>query len=220
MSILERASAARVIHYPWSDEEAGSLRAALQAGEVMAYPTETSYALGGNALVPELTEAVFRLKGRPPDKALLLLVDGGAGLAGWVRSVPPVAEALMEHFWPGPLTLVFQAGPSMPPHLHDERGTVALRWSPHPLIGALLRLGGVPLIGTSANPSGRSALHSVDDVLAAFPSGVALALDGGHTSRGLPSTLVDTTVQPPAVLREGAIPRAALQVALPSIPLA
>ncbi|HKI98458.1 MAG TPA: L-threonylcarbamoyladenylate synthase [bacterium] len=211
---------ARVIRFPWDDIATAQLRQALQDGALMTYPTETSYALGGNALLPQVTEAVYALKGRPADKALLLLVDGATGLTGWVREVTPAAEALMDHFWPGPLTLVFQAGPTLPAHLADARGTVALRWSPHPLIAALLRLGAVPLIGTSANPSGTPSLHSVDEVLAAFPQGIDLALNGGHTSGGAPSTLVDTTVSPPQVLREGAIPRAALQAALPNIPLA
>ena len=123
----------------------------------------------------------------------------------------------MEHFWPGALTLVFRAGPSLPRHLRDERGTIALRWSPHPLIAALLRLGGVPLIGTSANRSGMPALHQVPEVLQAIPEGIDVALDGGRTSGGEPSTLVDTTASPPRILREGAVPRVALRAALPNV---
>jgi L-threonylcarbamoyladenylate synthase len=204
-----------VIRFPWLESAAPQLRQALQNGTLMTYPTETSYALGGNALLPQVAEAVRALKGRPADKALLLLVDGTAGLEGWVREVPPSAAALMEHFWPGPLTLVLEAGPTLPAHLRAGRGTVALRWSPHPLVAALLRLGGVPLIGTSANPSGTPSLHSLGEVLGAFPQGIGLALDGGHTSGGAPSTLVDATAAPPRVLREGSVPRAALQAALP-----
>lgn len=220
MNIAARATPAEVIRYPWGPAEVPRLHDALHTGAVMTYPTETSYALGGNALLPPVTAAVTAMKGRTPDKALLLLVDGSAGLTGWVREVTPTAEALMEHFWPGALTLVFHAGPSLPPHLVDERGTIALRWSPHPLIAALLRLGGVPLIGTSANRSGSPALHSVPEVLSALPSGIDLALDGGRTSGGAPSTLVDTTEQPPRILREGAVPRVALQAALPNVPFA
>jgi L-threonylcarbamoyladenylate synthase len=219
MTLPEPVSAANVIRFPWDEATAAELRQALQAGRVMAYPTETSYALGGNALLPEVSEAVVALKGRPPDKAVLLLVDGSAGLTGWVREVTPAAEALMEHFWPGALTLVFAAGPNLPRHLvHD--GTIALRWSPHPLIAALLRLGGVPLIGTSANRSGAPALHSVGAVLAAIPRGIDLALDGGRTSGGAPSTLVDTTVSPLRILREGTVPRVALQAVLPHVAFA
>ena len=208
--------ATRVVTPPWDAATADALRADLHAGAVMAYPTETSYALGGNALLPAVAAAVYALKGRPADKALLLLVDGAAGLAGWVREVSPAAEALMAHFWPGPLTLVFRAGPRLPAHLPDARGTIALRWSPHPLIDGLLKLGGVPLIGTSANLAGTPGLHTAAAVLAAFPQGVAWALDGGRTSGGVPSTLVDTTVSPLRILREGVIARAALQAVLPA----
>jgi L-threonylcarbamoyladenylate synthase len=217
MKSRAEAPRTRVVRYPWDATTAAELRQALHAGAVMTYPTETSYALGGNALLPEVTAAVQALKGREETKALLLLVDGAEGLTGWVREVTPAAAALMEHFWPGPLTLVFEAGPTLPPHLADARGTVALRWSPHPLVAALLRLGGVPLIGTSANASGAPPRHTVGDVLAHFPRGLALALDGGRAPGGAPSTLVDTTTAPPRVLREGAVPRAALQAALPRV---
>lgn len=217
MTTRTRPANTRVERYPWDDATAAELRAALQASTVMTYPTETSYALGGNALLPEVTEAIYVLKGRPRDKAMILLVDGADGLAGWVREVTPVAGALMERFWPGPLTLVFAAGRNMPPHLVNERGNVALRWSPHPLIGALLRLGGVPLIGTSANLSGARPLHTVGEVLETFPQGIDLALDGGRTSGGAPSTLVDTTVSPVRVLREGSVPRVAIHAVLPNI---
>lgn len=219
MSAQASPAGPRVVKPPWDDATAAALRAALHDGAVMAYPTETSYALGGNALLPQVAAAVYELKGRPAHKALLLLVDGAAGLEGWVDGVTPTAATLMERFWPGPLTLVFAAGPRLPGHLCDERGTIALRWSPHPLIDALLRIGGVPLIGTSANPSGGEGLHTVDDVLAAFPRGIGWVLDGGRTSGGAPSTLVDTTVSPPRILREGAIPRAVLQAALPGTAL-
>jgi L-threonylcarbamoyladenylate synthase len=217
MKSRAEAPRTRVVRYPWDAATAAELRQALHAGATMTYPTETSYALGGNALLPEVTAAVHALKGREEAKALLLLVDGAEGLTGWVREVTPVAAALMEHFWPGPLTLVFEAGPTLPRHLPDARGTVALRWSPHPLVAALLRLGGVPLIGTSANRSGAPACHTVGDVLANFPRGVTLALDGGRAPGGVPSTLVDTTTSPPRVLREGAVPCAVLRAALPHV---
>jgi L-threonylcarbamoyladenylate synthase len=213
-------SRTRIVRAPLDDATTALLREALRDGAVMSYPTETIYALGGNALLPEVTQAVYALKGRPRDKALLLLVDGAAGLAGWVREVTPAAAHLMERFWPGPLTLVFAAGPNLPAHLADERGTVALRWSPHPVIAGLLRIGGVPLIGTSANRSGAPGAHVLAQVLAAFPEGIDVAVDGGRSGGAAPSTLVDTTVTPPQVLREGAIPRAALQAALPNVRLA
>jgi L-threonylcarbamoyladenylate synthase len=209
--------APRILRHPWPPAEAArheeALRAALREGALMTYPTETAYALGGNALCAPLVEAVFRLKGRPREKSLLLLVDGAAetdALSDWAREVHPAARALMERFWPGALTLVFRAGPRLPPHLVDERGTVALRWSPHPLVALLLRLGGAPLIGTSANPSGGPNPRTLAEVLAALPPGIALALDGGEIPAGPPSTLLDTTVLPFRILRAGAVPGALL----------
>jgi len=235
------------IKYPWPPEAApaaekairvalgggaGSAGGAGMTGMVMAYPTETAYALGGNALLPEVAAAVYRLKGRPPSKALLLLVDGRAGAGPWVEETPPEAEALMARFWPGPLTLVFRASPRLPPHLPDARGTVALRWSPHPLIaeihrigGGQHRLGGMPLIGTSANRSGGPDPHTAQEVMEAHPSGIGLLIDGGRVGSGAgtqrsttaPSTLVDTTVRPFKVLRPGAIALEDLRAVVPDI---
>ena len=139
---------------PFDAQARARIARALAGGAVMTYPTETAYALGGNALLPGVAEAVFRLKERPRDKALLLLIGGREELERLTRGVAPVAEALMSRFWPGPLTLVFHAAQGLAPHLADRRGTVALRWSSHPCTETLLRLGGAPLIGTSANPSG------------------------------------------------------------------
>lgn len=214
------------IHHPWPPESTMEMeevvRAALEDGMVMAYPTETAYALGGNALLPWVADAVFRLKGRPAAKALLLLIDGSAGVDAWAEDVSPEAEALMERFWPGPLTLVFKASHSLPAHLIDPRGTVALRWSPHPCIDTLLRIGRAPLIGTSANISGRGDPHTADDVLTTHPSGIDLLIDGGPTpggatTHGSPSTLVDTTTHPFQVLRPGALDSGALRTVVPDL---
>jgi len=212
----------RILRHPWPAAEAASweaeIRRALHEGAVMTYPTETAYALGGNALLPNLADAVFRLKLRPLDKPLLLLIGGKEDVARLTReaasdSARAAVEALMTRCWPGPLTLVFNAAPGLAPHLADRRGTVALRWSSHPCTEALLRLGGVPLIGTSANTSGGPTPHSLDEVLASFPGGIDLAVDGGTMHPGPPSTLLDTTVTPFRLLREGVISREALQEA-------
>lgn len=207
----------RILRHPWPAAGAGSceeaVRRALREGAVMTYPTETAYALGGNALSPALADAVFRLKGRPRDKALLLLIGGREDLERLTREVAPAAKLLMTRFWPGPLTLVFQAAPGLAPHLADRRGTVALRWSSHPCTEALLRLGGAPLIGTSANPSGGPNPLSLGAVLAAFPGGIELAVDGGPIAPGPPSTLLDTTTAPFRLLRRGVISQQALEEA-------
>lgn len=220
-----KASVTRILPFPWPEEQRGEAESqavqALRAGSVMAYPTETAYALGGNALLPQVTDAVYRLKGRDRAKALLLLIDGEHGPEPWAADVSEEARALMAACWPGPLTLVFAAGPALPPHLADARGAVALRWSPHPCIAELLRLGGAPLVGTSANPSGAPNPHRLEDVLRALPGSaglaIGLAVDGGEIAPGPPSTLVDTTVQPPRILREGAISPRTLRKVVPGL---
>jgi L-threonylcarbamoyladenylate synthase len=199
---------------PFGAPQRALLRQALREGRVLTFPTETTYALGGNALLPALVQSIYRLKGRDRDKPMLLLVDGSRGLADWVGGVPPGAAPLMERFWPGPLTLVFRAGPGLPPHLPDARGTVALRWSPHPLVAELLALGGAPLIGTSANRSGTPELTSAQAVLAAFPGEPILAVDGGPAPGGLPSTVLDVTERPFHVVRVGAVPVGEIRAAL------
>jgi tRNA threonylcarbamoyl adenosine modification protein (Sua5/YciO/YrdC/YwlC family) len=120
----------------------------------------------------------------------------------------------MEALWPGPLTLVLRAGPALPRHLPDDRGTVAVRWSSHPVVADLLKLGGVPLIGTSANVSGTDALHDAYAVLDTFPLEPILAIDGGPTSGGPASTVLDMTVIPFAVVRLGAVPLSTLRAVL------
>lgn len=215
----------RILHHPWPPGEAAEAEALLgeflKQGRVMTYPTETAYALGGSALAPELVESIYRLKGRPAGKALPLLIDGSNGPEPWARDAGPEARRLMERHWPGPLTLVLHAGPGLPPRLADARGTVALRWSSHPLIGEMIRIAGAPLIGTSANRSGEPNCHTLEDVLRAIPEGIELAVDGGRRDgrsgllspgeSGNPadprgsSTLLDTTVTPFRVLRKGAI---------------
>jgi len=202
--------------------------AALAEGGVLAYPTETSYALGGNALLPGVVEAVYRLKQRPVEKSLLLLIGGVEAVARWCGEPPPGAGELMRRFWPGPLTLVLPAGPALPAHLPDARGTIALRWSPHPLLATLFTRWEGPLIGTSANPSGEPPAQDADAVLRYFPHGMTGVLDGGVLPAGqglsnstaggvLPSTIVDTTTTPMRVLRAGAVDAALLREVVPEL---
>lgn len=209
-----------VLEAPLSPVEEQRGARALAAGEAMAYPTETFYALGGNALDKGLVERVYRLKGRAGAKALPLLVDPRAGWERWVRPPGPEAERLMAAFWPGPLTLVLRAGPGLPVHLQDQRGTVALRWSPHPVVARLLELGGAPLIGTSANRTGEPPATTAAAVRATFGAGVALVIDGGTAPGGAPSTLLDLTVRPFRLVREGPVKAPALRKVLGDAPLA
>ncbi|HEX7927724.1 MAG TPA: L-threonylcarbamoyladenylate synthase [bacterium] len=211
---LESAATSEVIAPPFGAGDREAIRRAIALGRVMTYPTETTYALGGNALSPALVESIYRLKGRDRNKPMLLLVNARGGLRDWVGGMPAGAEALMERFWPGPLTLVFPAGPSLPFHLPDARGTVALRWSPHPLVAELLDIGGAPLIGTSANLSGQPSLNDAQAVIQAFPAEPLLTIDGGVAAGSLPSTVLDVSVRPFRIVREGVISRDAIRDAL------
>jgi L-threonylcarbamoyladenylate synthase len=203
-----------VLSPPFSSESRRAIERALVDGAVMTYPTETSYALGGNALDAALCAKVRALKGRPGDKPLLLLIGGEAQLEGLAAEIHPAARELMRRFWPGALTLVFRAAPNAPPHLADARGTIALRWPPHRLPRELIEMGGVPLVGTSANRAGEPPLCTAGEVVAAFPGEIELAIDGGPSPGGPPSTLLDTTVVPFRILREGALPKARIQATL------
>ena len=211
-----------VLSIPFDDEARDTIARSLASGGVMAYPTETSYALGGNGLDEFVCRAVRRIKGRADAKALSLLIDGAPMFGHLTRDVTSAAQVLMERYWPGPLTLVFHAAPGLPPQTKDARDTVALRWSPHPVVGELLAIGCVPLIGTSANRAGGRPLQSAEAVVAAFGGTVSLVLDDDEPWRAeaeaqwgrVPSTLVDTTVEPFHVIREGALAKSMIQATL------
>ena len=192
--------------YPWPPTDEARVAQALAQAQVMAYPTETAYALGGNALAADLVKRIYQLKGRPADKALPVLIGGMEMLEALVGKVPSEAQRLMAQFWPGPLTLVVRAGPHTPAHLMDARNTVALRWSSSPVVAALLALGGVPLLGTSANRSGQPPLYQSRQVAQTFGNALALLIAHDPQPPQPPSTLVDTTTQPPTLLRQGALP--------------
>jgi L-threonylcarbamoyladenylate synthase len=216
----QESTCAERLTWPLSVAGMRRVQRALSDGEVITFPTETSYALGGNALLPSVTQAIYRLKGRDPGKSLLLLIEG-AQVERWVSEVPEGARMLMARFWPGPLTLVLRAARDLPGHLPDVRGTIAVRWSPHPVVAELLRLGGVPLIGTSANVSGTPPLFTCRQVLGAFPGASLLGVDGGPAPGGgdfgtPASTVLDCTLRPFVLVREGAVSRATLREALAS----
>lgn len=204
----------QVLSPPFGADAREAVAGALAEGRMMTYPTETSYALGGNALDDELCARVHELKGRPANKALLLLIGSDGALEHWAEEIHPAARVLMDRFWPGPLTLVFRASANVPPHLVDKRGTIALRWSPHLAVRELWEIGGVPLIGTSANRSGAPPLLDVQSVLNEFGAAIEVAIDGGAAPGGALSTLVDTTTMPFRILREGALHKTHVQATL------
>jgi L-threonylcarbamoyladenylate synthase len=177
----------------------------LLGGRLVAFPTETFYGLGAHALDETAVARIFRAKGRPADKPLLVLVESLAMMEWVAQEVPDRARRLMAKYWPGPLTLVLPARADLPVALTAGTGTIGVRLSGHPVARALVHAIGAPVTAPSANRHDGAAPRTADEVLAALGSGVDLVLDGGPTPGGLPSTVLDVTAVPPVVLRPGAV---------------
>jgi len=182
----------------------------LLQGGVAAFPTETFYGLGADARNEEALQKIFQIKGREENKPLLLLIGDRDWLSGLVRNIPPVAGRLMEKFWPGPLTLVFEASPRLSALLTGGTGTVGVRLSPHPVAQALIQAVGRAITATSANLSGQPSASVAAEVFRALGNRVDAILDGGQTAGGLGSTVLDVSSPSPRIIRPGVISQAEL----------
>ena len=179
--------------------------AVLRADGLVAFPTETFYGLGAAALRPAAVRRIFDVKGRPEGKPLLVLVDSIAMVERLTTDVPPRARALMDRYWPGALTLVLRARADVPFEITAGSGTIGVRLSAHAVARALVTALGGPVTAPSANLSGRPAPTTAAEAVAAFGDALPLVLDGGATPGGRPSTVLDVTVDPPRVIRAGAV---------------
>jgi L-threonylcarbamoyladenylate synthase len=188
--------------------QASDIAADLCAGSVIAYPTETFYALGAAAFSRKAVERIFRLKRRDASKPLSFIVSDMDMVDDVVSSLPWPFAALAAEFWPGALTLVLPAAAGLPDSILGPGGTIAVRIPPLPWLRALVRDVGEPLAATSANLSGDREPADPAEVRALFETKVDLIIDGGPTPGGAPSTIVDLTGRMPRVLREGRIPAA------------
>ncbi len=193
-----------------------SLRAAaarLRRGELVAFPTETVYGLGANALDEKAVAKIFAKKGRPHDNPVIVHVSDLKMLRKVVRDVPALAKKLIARFWPGPLTLLLSKRSSLPSSVTAGLDTVAVRM-PQGLARDLVRLAGVPIAAPSANVSGRPSPTTAAHVGEDFPD--VYVLDGGPTAHGLESTVL--ALEPrPAVLRQGAISEEELRKVIPNL---
>jgi len=179
-------------------------------GGVVAFPTETFYGLGADVLDLEALQKVFQIKRREENKPLLLLVADQTWLPKLVKEIPPVAGQLMEKFWPGPLTLVFQASPHLLSILTANTGRVGLRISSHPVAQALVQAVGRAITATSANITGQPSASLASEVSQALGKGVDAILDGGRTAGGLGSTVLDVSGVLPKIIRQGTVSPAEL----------
>lgn len=186
----------------------------LRDGGLVAVPTETVYGLAGNGLDPAAVEKIYEVKGRPEQKPLSLMVPGKEAIAQYCEDVPPGAYVLAEWFWPGPLTIILKAKNHIPSIVLAGGKTVGLRCPDQADTLALLRECALPLAAPSANPSGAESPKSAADVAAYFDGKIEAILDGGECALGRESTIVDMTVSPFRILRQGALPEEAITRAL------
>ncbi|WP_035099967.1 L-threonylcarbamoyladenylate synthase [Aneurinibacillus terranovensis] len=177
----------------------------LQKNELVAFPTETVYGLGGNALADETVEKIYEAKGRPSDNPLILHISNCKQLEPLVAEIPPLAKSLMEAFWPGPLTLVFPKKPGIAHRASAGLDTLAIRMPAHPVALALIEAAGLPVAAPSANLSGRPSPTTAQHVREDLNGRIAGILDGGATGIGVESTVVDITGNIPVILRPGGI---------------
>jgi L-threonylcarbamoyladenylate synthase len=186
--------------------------AALRRGEIIAFPTDTLYGVGGDARSPAAVERVYQAKGRQTGSGLPVLVEDVAAAQRLVAAWPPEAARLARAFWPGALTLVLPAAPGLP-DLVRQGSTVAVRVPGLAALRGVIAEAGVPLIGTSANRSGQPAALTAAAAADVLGSHVALVLDGGRTA-GQPSTVAALVEGELQLIRQGAVPVAALRAAL------
>jgi L-threonylcarbamoyladenylate synthase len=177
----------------------------LRAGGLVAFPTESFYGLGAHALQPESVARVFTVKGRPPSKPLLVLVDSIAMAEMLAEDIPAAVRDLMTRHWPGPLTLVLQAAPVVPAVLTAGTGTIGVRMPGNAIALGLVRAARFPVTAPSANPSGDPPPTSAAVVRQYFGDQIEMILDGGDTVGGAGSTIADCTAWPPRVLRQGSV---------------
>jgi L-threonylcarbamoyladenylate synthase len=185
----------------------------LEAGQLIVFPTDTVYGVGCDPWNTEAVRRIYEAKGRQATKAIPLLLSDVSDLQIAVTSVPRAAEMLGRAFWPGALTLVLPRRPELP-RILSGTDTVAVRVPDHEQLRRLIARAGGALAATSANRSGEPDTTDASSARRALGEHVALVIDGGQTRGGVPSTVVDCTVSPVRVLREGAISEAAIRAAL------
>jgi len=189
----------------------GTIATALLEDGIIAYPTETFYALGAAAFSRKAVERVYRLKRRDPVKPLSVIVSDLEMLGEIAGPFPPSFRVLAEEFWPGPLTLVLPASERLPEFMPGPAGTIAVRIPPLAWLRRLVRDIRQPLTATSANLAGEMEMADPAGVAAVFRGRIDVIVDGGPSPGGAPSTIVDLTSAEPRILREGAVPSARIR---------
>ena len=192
-------------------EEAGRI---IRKGGLVAFPTETVYGLGGDALNPESSKKIYAAKGRPSDNPLIVHIADKRDLYRIVREVPEKAKKLMEAFWPGPLTMIFYKNELVPQATTGGLDTVAVRMPSDRIAAAFIRAAGGFVAAPSANVSGRPSTTTAAHVEEDLGGRIEMILDGGQAVIGLESTIVDMSVEPPVILRPGAVTKEMMEAVI------
>lgn len=185
----------------------------LKQGGLVAFPTDTVYGLGASMNIRQAIERIYEVKERPGNMALPLLLARPSQISEIAESVPPIAWLLVRNFLPGALTIVLCKSSLVPDIVTAGGKTVAVRIPDHYIPVALIEGVGVPIVGTSANPSGKPSPLTADEVCSQLGDRLDLVIDGGRCPGGMESTIVDVTGEKPVILREGAISREELEKA-------
>ena len=177
----------------------------IRSGGLVAFPTETVYGLGANALDPEASKRIYAAKGRPSDNPLIVHICRFEELLSIAKEVPPQAEKLADAFWPGPLTMIVWKNEKVPYETTGGMDTVAIRMPNHPVALALIDESGCMIAAPSANTSGRPSPTKAEHVIEDMDGKIEMIIDGGAVGIGVESTIVDVSGEIPTLLRPGAI---------------
>jgi L-threonylcarbamoyladenylate synthase len=202
------------------DDQAHAITTAAQillSGGLVAFPTETVYGLGADALNQAAIARIYAAKQRPWDDPLIVHVGGRQQVMDVAESIPPLAALLMEYFWPGPLTLILPRRASVPDIVAAGGPTIGIRMPDHPVALSLLHTAGIPVAAPSANRFMHTSPTTAAHVLADLDGRIDCILDGGSCPVGIESTVLDVTSSPPRILRPGGVTKEALQRFIPQV---
>ena len=183
----------------------------ISSGEIVAFPTETVYGLGANALDPLAISKIYQMKGRPSDNPLIVHVADMKTLRRLVNEISPRDMRIIKKFWPGPVTLVLKKSKIVPKITTGGLGTIAVRMPRNKIALALIKRSGFPIAAPSANISGRPSPTNASHVKDDLDGKVKMILDGGNTEIGIESTVIDMTLRTPVILRPGGISKESIE---------
>lgn len=187
------------------DEALDRAKQILLSGGIVAFPTESFYGLAVNIMNDNAIRRLYSIKGRQKNQPILILIPNRNSLGKYVEEIPEIALKIMDRYWPGGLTLIFKANDKISPLLTAGTGKIGIRLSGHNVATGLSRAVGYPITGTSANKSGQPACINAGEVYDAIGKELDLILDGGETKGDKESTILDVTVDPPLLIREGMV---------------